>query len=255
MIDFAALYTYDRATLEKAVDACRTAPGVELVMFRNRDTKDIVVLRGPQSARIRRSADGSEYAYTPERGDPLELLPLIRDPRTSEKLDENGFAESRTWLAATHNHWFPDPLYRIWQAFEENTQNPADILLSLEPGWHAGDPSLDAWVEMEGTHGGLRAASSAGLIMSTAFESPPFSRPADVPHQIRRHVPWQPRVEKGAQRSTSKIPPPKSHHQNPGVCADLPLATPIIRLHSRRPSVPFYKIPVLKVQRNLRTCA
>jgi hypothetical protein len=80
-------------------------------------------------------------------------------------------------------------------------------MLSLKPGWHAGDPSLDAWVEMEGTHGGLRAASSNGLIMSTAFESPPFLRPVEVLDYIRQHLPWQPRVEKvekNAQESSPK---------------------------------------------------
>ena len=204
LIDFAALYTYDHETLDEVVNVCRTAPGVELVMFRDRDTQDILVLRGPQSARIRRSQDGSEYTYAPENGDPLELLPLMRNPGTNETLNENGLAQSRTWLAATHNHKFPDPLYRIFQAFDENTQNPADILLSLKPGWHAGDPALDAWVKMEGTHGGLRAASSNGLIMSTAFESPPFSRPVEILDHIRQHVPWQPRVEKSAQGSSPK---------------------------------------------------
>ena len=42
--------------------------------------------------------------------------------------------------------------------------------------------------------------------------------------------------------------------KNPSACAELPLTTRIIHLHGRRTSVPFYEIPLLKVQRNLPTC-
>ncbi|UCG32837.1 MAG: alkaline phosphatase family protein [Phycisphaerales bacterium] len=201
LIDFAALYVFDANTLHRVVEVCRRDPAVELICYRQAQPPGIIVLNGRQRALIHRVEQPVRYGYVQLSGDPLRLAQTIRRLKQIGQLSEDGLAHDRAWLQATRHHVFPDPLHRIWQALTENTRNPADVLLSLTPGYHVGDPSLDAWARMEGTHGGLRAASSNTFIMSTALQVPPWQRPADVLKRIQATVAWQPRVGGSASRS------------------------------------------------------
>ena len=52
------------------------------------------------------------------------------------------------------------------------TLNPADVLVSLEDGWHYGSPLFDRLVEIRGTHGSARASSSVGFLASNVDPTP-----------------------------------------------------------------------------------
>lgn len=203
LIDFAALYVYDADTLRRVVETCRRHPAVELICHRQAQPPGIIVLNGPQRALIGRADQPVRYGYAQISGDPLRLAQITKSLKKEGRLSEDGLALDRVWLEATRHHVFPDPLHRIWKALTENTRNPADVLLSLTPGYHVGDPSLDAWVRMEGTHGGLRAAGSNTFIMSTAFRVPPWQRPDDVLEFIHGTVFWQPLPSEPAPRSSA----------------------------------------------------
>lgn len=61
---------------------------------------------------------------------------------------------------------------RVRRAFDTPTLNPADVLVSLEDGWHFGSPLFDRLVEIRGTHGSARASSSVGFLASNVNPTP-----------------------------------------------------------------------------------
>lgn len=202
LINFAQLCVFDEPTKAKVVSACRHLEGVELVVFRDRAGGPVRVLSGSGEARVHRRSERDDagrktrwYRYERVSGDALELAGIAEQLACQGKLDAEGFARDEDWLMATFDHRFPDCLARLDDATAGAVENPADVLLSLRQGWHAGDPSLGAWVELAGTHGALDRASTNSFVMSTMFESPPYVRPADLPAAINRHVAWRPKVD------------------------------------------------------------
>jgi hypothetical protein len=67
---------------------------------------------------------------------------------------------------------------RVRRAFAEPPLSPADVLVSLEDGWHYGSALFDRLVEIRGTHGSARASSSVGFLASNVDRTPPWI-PAD----------------------------------------------------------------------------
>ncbi len=55
---------------------------------------------------------------------------------------------------------------RVRRALADHTQNPADVLVSLEDGWHYGSALFDRLVRIQGTHGSARYSSSVGFLAS-----------------------------------------------------------------------------------------
>jgi hypothetical protein len=95
------------------------------------------------------------------------------------------FVEDRALFEATVDHVYPDPLHRLWRAFDGMFENPPDLLVSLEDGWHAGSASMDEVIEMSGVHGNLRAAGSTAFVMTTAGELPEVQRMEDLAENLR----------------------------------------------------------------------
>lgn len=67
---------------------------------------------------------------------------------------------------------YPMLLERVRRAFDTPTLNPANVLVSLEDGWHYGSPLFDRLVEIRGTHGSARASSSVGFLASNVDPTP-----------------------------------------------------------------------------------
>lgn len=55
---------------------------------------------------------------------------------------------------------------RVRRALDGPTRHPADVLVSLEDGWHYGSALFDRMVRIRGTHGSARASSSVGFLAS-----------------------------------------------------------------------------------------
>ncbi|MFQ5816563.1 MAG: hypothetical protein ACE5H2_01230 [Terriglobia bacterium] len=195
LVGAAVLYT--QAGREPAVaEAVRAAPGVDLVAYRTAEGVQVLSREG-RALILRR---GPAYRYLPQSGDPLALHPIAEDlPADSE-----GFSHEDDWLAATADHIYPDPLRRLWFAFESLVKQPASVIVSLEDGYYTGSAVLDffSFLFLRATHGNLRRTQSLAFAMSTAdFLTPPrkaeandsnplaFNRSA-VPRALRTRDLW-----------------------------------------------------------------
>ncbi|MCI0583895.1 MAG: alkaline phosphatase family protein, partial [Chloroflexi bacterium] len=69
---------------------------------------------------------------------------------------------------------------RVRRAFDRPTLNPADVLVSLEDGWHYGSALFDRLVEIRGTHGSARASSSVGFLASNVDRVPQWIAAEDA---------------------------------------------------------------------------
>jgi hypothetical protein len=79
----------------------------------------------------------------------------------------------------------PDDAYpmlreRVRQALTDPTLNPADVLVSLEDGWHYGSALFDRLVKIRGTHGSARASSSVGFLASNVDRTPAWIAAEDA---------------------------------------------------------------------------
>jgi hypothetical protein len=61
---------------------------------------------------------------------------------------------------------------RVRRALDEPTRHPADVLVSLEDGWHYGSTLFDRLVRIQGTHGSARTSSSVGFLASNVDRTP-----------------------------------------------------------------------------------
>lgn len=63
---------------------------------------------------------------------------------------------------------------------QRSVRHPANLVVSLEPGYHFGDPAADLLVDVTGTHGSLRTGSSVAFFMSTHVQAPPVLGSRDL---------------------------------------------------------------------------
>ncbi|MDX1489634.1 MAG: hypothetical protein R3268_15610, partial [Acidiferrobacterales bacterium] len=80
------------------------------------------------------------------------------------------------WFEASKNHFYPDALYRIAEAFEL-VENPASILCSNSPGYMFGSlvteyASLPTVGPLQWTHGALYQDASLGFLMTDVPDWP-----------------------------------------------------------------------------------
>jgi len=70
------------------------------------------------------------------------------------------------WMDATARGEWPDGPRRIWEAFHALVVNPADVMFTLQDGHCAGSPSMEKWIDMQSTHGGLNRVNSDAVVLS-----------------------------------------------------------------------------------------
>ena len=178
LIGFAAIYCRPPATAALALDLA-ALEGVDVVIAREtRDDRVAILCRGGQ-AELRWSGDGSRFWYEAQAGDPLELLPVFDGLRAAGRLAPDGSAADSDLFAETWTASYPDAAARIRAWAINHVQNPADIALSLRPGYHYGEAIFQYIVTINSTHGGLDAPSSLGFAMATR-PLPPAMRVGDL---------------------------------------------------------------------------
>ena len=148
-----------------------TLQGIELVTWVPRDASDYVGVRAAngQVATVRRRANG-DLAYEPVTGDPLGYTPLVSRLAGAGRLVDAGFASAADWLDVSKDHQYPAALQRIMRGHHDVTMNPAPILLSVMDGYQVANGVAAFFNQLRplgGTHGGLNAANSLGILMST----------------------------------------------------------------------------------------
>ena len=125
------------------------------------------------------ASDGSRLGYQAREGDSLELLPVFDKLRAAGRLAQDGSASDADLFAATWAGSYPDAAARIRTWATNHVQNPANILVSLKPGYFYGAGVFQHIVSFTGTHGALDAPSSLGFAMATR-PLPPAVRLADL---------------------------------------------------------------------------
>lgn len=181
--------------LETVADILLRMEGTDLVLT---TTDGQILVQAPRHGRVERAliranTDGTRFAYEALAGDPLGYLPTVATLRSQDALDQLGFADARTWFAHTHDHPYPDALFRIWDAFHGLAHNPAPLLLSTLEHFEFGDnlTRFGAWLRggLLGTHGALAFNSSNAFLMTTdaSVTLPPVMRydEALVPFRAR----------------------------------------------------------------------
>lgn len=171
LVGTAVLYTQPGQEARVA-EALAGARGVELIAWRSAEVVHVLGAQG--RARILRR--GSLLRYEAEAGDPLALEPLAA--QLADQADSEGFLHEDTWLAATAGHIYPDPLRRLWHAFEDLVEQPASVIVSLADGYYTGSFLLDLLAVLRATHGNLRRSQSYAFVMSTAPAPPSPMAPA-----------------------------------------------------------------------------
>lgn len=173
-VSYAAVYT---RMPEEVAAALAGEDVVELAAYRAIDGS-VTVLTTDGEARITREA--REHVYTALRGDPLMLLAAnAADPEeriVREPIDAPRFLD----------HEFPDPLDRLWRAFDDMFEHTPAVMVSLRDGVHTGSEGLATWLSMEGVHGSLRPDSTNGFVMTTAGVLPVTMRMRDARAQLEQ---------------------------------------------------------------------
>ena len=133
-----------------------TAPGQEEAVARA-----VVAQQGADFAVWREGGRGAEGAGRRDRnGGPT--------PLRIGAVDAKGSADPLNRPDAE----YPMLRARIRQALADHTRNPADVLVSLEDGWHHGSELFDLLVDIVGTHGSARYSSSVGFLASNVDRTP-----------------------------------------------------------------------------------
>lgn len=154
--------------------------GVDLAIYRDGD--EIVVYSLDGRARIARS--GQRFRYAAEQGDPLRLRMIVERLGEQGKNDADGFVDDADWFKATADHVYPDPLHRLWRAFDGLLTHTPDVMVSLQDGHCYGTSFFNWFVQLKSAHGSLLRSSTHGFVMSTAGRLPEFIRMEDLAHEL-----------------------------------------------------------------------
>lgn len=179
-VNCAAIYTSSPATVARDVVGVE---GIDLTAYCDGGDGVIVLSR---NGRARISKSEHRYRYVAERGDPLQLAPVLERLAGQGKVDRDGFVDSETWFEATVDHVYPDATHRLWRAFHGLVEYTPDVLVSVEDGWHCGSAALSNMLEMAAVHGSLNDLSSSAFVMSTVAGLPRVTRMQDLAENLRQ---------------------------------------------------------------------
>lgn len=164
LVGFLAVYCAPEQRAELADDLA-PMEGVDLVVYADGTGVTVESARG--RARLRWNPDATAFRYEPLTDDPLALSPILAELKAEGKVDTEGWVKDADLFAATANHLYPDPAYRLWQWATNHVRNRADLLVSLQPGYYYGSDTFRHIVDILSTHGALDRAQSLGFAMST----------------------------------------------------------------------------------------
>jgi hypothetical protein len=182
LVHYAAFYTDDPAGVAAAL---LTDPVIELACYpvsEERTTAEglDVVVQSLNGKAVIRKIHG-RYRYLAEYGDPLGLLGIISQLRQKGKVGTDGFIDDKALLMATLNHIYPDPLRRIWMAFNGLVRKPADLIVCLKDGWVHGSGFFYAAIgKVASTHGSLNQSDSMTFALTMLGGLPPVLRLEEV---------------------------------------------------------------------------
>ncbi len=174
LIGCAVLFTEEDN--ERAVaEAVRSIEGVDFVSY---ERDGIVYVLGEGSAATIERA-GTRYRYREQRGDSLDLIPIVRSLRNDDRSSAD-FIEDAAWFAATQNSMRPDAVRRIYDGATTHTRNRAGVIVSFKEGYYSGSRTLDIFAFLQATHGSLGREQSLGFVFSATRPMPAYIRATDL---------------------------------------------------------------------------
>jgi nuclear transport factor 2 (NTF2) superfamily protein len=188
LVSYAAYYTEDPAGVAAALltDSRTTLACYPVVKGRTTvDGLGVVVQTTDGKATVRKKQ--GRFGYEVEYGDPLELSDIIEQLQRKGRVDSDGFIDDRAMFEATLNHIYPDPLRRVWQAFNGLVEKPAELVICLKDGWVHGSGLFYSVIgKVASTHGSLSQSNSVTFAMTMLGELPPALRLEEVMPNLKK---------------------------------------------------------------------
>lgn len=149
---------------ERAAHTLLQVEGMDLVFYRVTASRYAVLSHTGDSAYIDVFNEGARFRYVPLKGDPFRYL-----TGDSKRL----LPQSReTWWQWTSDAYYPDALFRVYEAFDRLAKNHPQIIVSTLPQYELGSTAARVGSELhgglEGTHGGLFRSVSSSFVMTTS---------------------------------------------------------------------------------------
>lgn len=165
--DWIEVHNAPEAT-EKLAETLAHLKGTDLVAARLPANRFLVLNSRDERAIIQWNTTNNSYSYSPQKGDPLNYLPVVAALRQKNELDADGFASADDWMNETVTNHYPLAPERIVRSLTRVTLNPATILVSLDnhyvnAGWLVNEGSK--LVDCGSTHGALDEINSVGIVM------------------------------------------------------------------------------------------
>jgi len=173
LVNYAGVHTRRPARVAEALTG---RPEIELAMYQ--EGERVVVRSGGGRACI--EYRNGRYRYTAMETDVLSYAPVLDKLRGEGKLDGDGFASDRDWFNATVDHRWPDAPRRLWDAFHGLAVNTPDVMITTTPGSFAGLASMEKFITMASTHGGLDDVDSNTFVLTMTGRAHGPMRTADV---------------------------------------------------------------------------
>ncbi|HEY7473216.1 MAG TPA: alkaline phosphatase family protein [Gemmatimonadota bacterium] len=88
---------------------------------------------------------------------------------------------------------YPELARRVREGLRYPTSHPANVIVSLDAGWHYGLAMFEPFVTLAGTHGSAAYAQSVGFVASNLERTPPWIEAGEVfPHLDLGRMPVAP---------------------------------------------------------------
>jgi hypothetical protein len=165
LLTYNALYTNEPITVASAMLE-QEQVGLAFYPVTVAGVRKIVVRDRTGEAMISLGNEGG-YRYEIVRGDPLKLGEIIKQLQKAGKVGRDGTLDDRALFEATVDHVYPDPLARLWRAFNGMVKYPPDLVLMIQDGWFTGDSGFAGTGRVASTHGSLKKLESVTFVMST----------------------------------------------------------------------------------------
>jgi hypothetical protein len=169
LVNYAGVHTIRPAEVARALAA---RDEIELAMYLHGER--VIVRSAKGAAAVERR--GGLYRYLPIDYDVLDLDPVVQSLHAAGKADAEGWASHEDWFNATMDHRWPDAPSRVWGAFHGIVVNTPDVMMVTRRGYYTGLPSMDRFVDMASTHGGLDQDDSATVLLTMTGRGPAGKR-------------------------------------------------------------------------------
>jgi len=130
-----------------------------------RTDADAVEVVSPAGRGTLRHADGG-WRYDVTGEDPLRLGAILAALRRTGRIGD-GVIPQDALFAATVEHDYPDPLRRLWEAFKDLVERPADVIANLADDSCHGSKFFHVMIgDPASTHGSMGRRNSTTFVMT-----------------------------------------------------------------------------------------